>query len=206
MSVIGLTGFAQSGKDTAAGFLAEFGYKRLAFADILRQSLYNLNPIVKAFPGWEESDLGWNTYAVISGYARVQELVDKYGWDHVKVEYPEVRELLQRLGTEVGRELYGESFWVDRVMSQIESDRAVKPRGHETAWSNFVITDVRFPNEYEAVRNAGGQVFRIERPGVGAVNNHASEQVLPYDIMVHNTGDLDHFRRAVLAAASLSVD
>ncbi len=43
---------------------------------------------------------------------RVRDLVDDIGWDKAKVQYPEIRELLQRMGTEVGRALYGESFWV----------------------------------------------------------------------------------------------
>lgn len=192
MTIIGLTGFAQSGKDSAAGFLAEFGYKRLAFADILRQSLYNLNPIV--IPGDDGDGM-----AEGPTHRRVQHLVDSYGWDVIKVQVPEVRELLQRFGTEVGRDLYGESFWVDRVMRQIRQDVHNGP-------FNYVITDVRFPNEYDAVRNVGGKIWRIQRPGVGAVNNHVSEQVLPHDLIVPNTGDLEAFRRNVLSAAGISVD
>lgn len=204
MGVIGLTGFAQSGKDTAAGFIAEFGYQRLAFADILRQSLYNLNPMVRVAEWRDALDRrNRKTY-------RVQELVDEYGWDVVKVEYPEVRALLQRFGTEVGRDLYGESFWVDRVMNQIKTNPHHDSTtglfvGHEVV-GDYVITDVRFPNELDAVRRVGGQVWRIQRPGVGAVNDHISEQVLPHDLIVPNTGDLVAFRRNVLDAAGLDVD
>jgi hypothetical protein len=182
--ILGLTGYAQSGKDTAAGFLVARGWRRLAFADILRSSLYNLNPIVPM--PLEGAPDHW---------ARVQDLVDWKGWDVAKVEYPEIRQLLQRFGTEVGRELYGENFWVERVMSQI------KPREH------VVITDVRFPNEEKAVHDAGGRVFRIVRTGVNAVNGHASEleiDKLRVDGVIPNTNGLDLFESDVLEAAGLN--
>lgn len=140
----------------------------------------------------------------------MQTLVDRDGWDVVKVRYPEIRALLQRFGTEVGRDLYGESFWVDRVMNQIKTmphyDSVTGMFiGHELD-GRYIITDVRFPNEYDAVRKTGGRIIRINRPGIGAVNNHVSEQVLPYDILVENSGDLDSFRASVLSAVGLSVD
>lgn len=171
MRLIGFCGYAQSGKDTAASFLVEQGFKRLAFADILRQSLYNLNPIV------------------VQG-RRVQEIVDVVSWDVAKVDFPEIRELLQRMGTEVGRELYGENFWVDRVMSQVKST------------GDYVITDVRFPNEEAAVHQAGGKVLRIVRDGVGAVNAHVSDtgvDSLNIDGAILNTGSLEEFKAQVLA-------
>lgn len=177
--MIGFCGYAQSGKDTAASFLVERGFKRLAFADILRQSLYNLNPIVQV------ATIGNNNV----GYARVQDLVDRVGWDVAKVSYPEIRELLQRMGTEVGRELYGENFWVDRVMAQVTT-------------GDYVITDVRFPNEEAAVRNAGGRVVRIVRDGVGAVNTHVSDtgvDKLRIDGSILNTGSLEEFKGQVLS-------
>lgn len=183
--IFALCGFAQSGKDTAAGFLVERGWTRLAFADILRQSLYNLNPIVYS-AGPSQGDASHE-------YVRVQSLVDRMGWDVVKVKYPEIRQLLQRFGTEVGRELYGESFWVDRVMNQV------------THPGRYVITDVRFPNEEIAVHKAGGRLFRINRGGVVAVNGHASEDIdrLQIDGVIPNTSDVDKFRAVVLEAVGL---
>ena len=171
MTIIGFCGYAQSGKDTAAKFLVDRGFKRLAFADILRQSLYNLNPLV------------------VQG-RRVQEIVDAVTWDVAKVEFPEIRQLLQRLGTEVGRDLYGENFWVDRVMAQVKSS------------GDYVITDVRFPNEEAAVHQAGGKVIRIVRQGVGAVNTHVSDtgvDQLRIDGTILNDDSLEHFQSQVLA-------
>ena len=187
-TILGFTGYAQSGKDTAAGFLVARGWRRLAFADILRDSLYNLNPIIV-------SDESGDGMLVNPSHFRVRDIVDFIGWDRAKVEYPEIRQLLQRLGTEVGRELYGENFWVERVMSQIN-------RGEQV-----VITDVRFPNEEQAVHSAGGRVFRIVRTGVSAANGHASEleiDRLSVDGVIPNMDGLDLFEQDVLEAAGLN--
>lgn len=194
MTVIGFCGYAQSGKDTAAGFLTAHGYERLAFADALRDSVYLLNPIVRV------SSIG----NADCEYERVQDLVDRVGWDVAKVSYPEIRQLLQRMGTEVGRALYGESFWVDRVLTQM--GRSTTSYGEDVIVGNYVITDVRFPNEVEAVRSVGGKVVRIYREGVGAVNSHVSDtgvDDLEIDAVVLNQGSLDEFRQEVLKVVGL---
>lgn len=188
--VIGFCGYAQSGKDTAAGFLTAHGYERLAFADALRDSVYLLNPIVRV-SSIDNADCE---------YERVQDLVDRVGWDVAKVSYPEIRQLLQRMGTEVGRALYGENFWVDRVLAQMDNLQ------HDHDAHDFVITDVRFPNEVDAVRSTGGKIVRIYREGVGAVNTHVSDtgvDDLEIDAVVLNQGDLDEFRQEVLKVVGL---
>lgn len=172
--IIGLSGYAQSGKDTSASFLIEDGYTRLAFADVLRDSVYRLNPIIHQ--------------NIDSSVVRVKDLVDAFGWDYVKVNYPEIRGLLQRMGTDVGRVLFGENVWVDLAMKGIEEGK------------NYVITDVRFPNEFEAIKTAGGQVWRITRQGTGPVNGHPSETALDgfeFDRVIENDGTLDELGEAV---------
>jgi hypothetical protein len=145
--IIGLTGYAQSGKDTLAGMLIGLhGYDNRAFADPIRKLLYETNPLLK------------------SEY-RVKGLVDVHGWDKVKVEYDEARTLLQRLGV-AARTVFGENFWVDQALSGLsEGDK-------------IVITDVRFPNEADAIKALGGQIWRVKRIGVGAVNSHESETAM----------------------------
>lgn len=179
--IIGLSGYAQSGKDTVAGFLAELGYERIAFADALRDALYALNPIVRY--GHPQDGDG-------IAYVHVQDAVDHMGWDKAKVEYMQIRSLLQRLGTEVGRNLLGDNVWVDIAM------RKVKPEG------KYVFTDMRFPNELEAIRNYRGSTWRIMRPEVSPVNPHTSETAIDgalFDQYVHNDSTLEALREQVLA-------
>jgi len=150
--MIGLTGYAQVGKDTTANILVEgYGFTRIAFADALRDVLYAINPEI----GLGNPPKHWMP---------LRDLVAEVGcWDVVKVAHPMVRELLQRCGTEAGRAILGENVWVDAAL------RKVKPGG------KYVFSDVRFPNEVAAIRKAGGQLWRIMRPGYGPVNDHSSE-------------------------------
>jgi len=96
MEIIALSGFARSGKDEVAKILVEdCGFMRVAFADKLREVLYALDPIC-----------GHSYYDKSPDLITVQDVIDKYGWNGYKeTEYgQEIRRLLQRLGTEAGRQ------------------------------------------------------------------------------------------------------
>jgi hypothetical protein len=174
MRLIGLSGYARSGKDTVAGFLAEQGFRRAAFADILRDVLLAVDPFV-----------GEN--------GRLSDAIDLYGWDFAKSKMPEVRRLLQRLGTEGGRRHLGEDVWTDATFARMDPT---------LPWA---ITDVRFPSEAEAVKRHGGVVWRVERADVQPVNGHSSETALddwPFDVTIRNDGTLDDLRFVALEAAN----
>lgn len=179
--IIGLSGYARSGKDEAAKALVEAGFIRLAFADKLREVLYALDPIV---------DNNSNSHGPIT----VSKVIDAVGWDGYKeTEYgPEIRRLIQRLGTEAGRNTLWDSIWVDATMRQIEPGK------------RYVITDCRFPNEAQAVKDAGGDVWRIQRDGVGPANDHPSEISLDdwdFDGVVANNGTIEEYHRKIRALA-----
>jgi len=172
--IIGLSGYAQSGKNTVADILVhQFGYKQIAFADKIRECLYALNPIVNS---------------VSNEHIYLRHLVDTSGWDIAKKNL-EVRRLLQTMGAEVGRELIDPNLWVEMTMSKLNAYT-----------DNIVITDVRFPNEYEAVRWTYGEVWRIERPGYKPVNGHYSEIALDewkFDRIIENWGGIPDLVNAV---------
>lgn len=157
--LLGLSGKKRSGKDTFADRLVtEHGYTRVAFADVMKEAALALDPIM-----WTDNlpdQFGE------PGYVRLSEVVSSLGWEAAKGRN-EVRRTLQRLGTEMGRKLFGESFWVDQAMLKVEAiDGPV------------VITDVRFPNEADAVVEAGGVALRIERPSIVSTDTHPSETAL----------------------------
>jgi hypothetical protein len=164
ISIIGLSGYARTGKDTLADFLAQrHGFEKKSFADPMREALYALDPNIDV-DGWRSP---------------LSSAVDAFGWDGLKAISTEVRPLLQRFGTEVGRAMWGTDFWVDAAMR-----RVVGPT---------IFADVRFPNEADAVRNAGGVVWRVQRSGVEPANGHASEHALDgyvFDAVIDNSGSL----------------
>lgn len=172
--IIGLTGYARTGKDTVGRYLVEnHGYTRVAFADAVRDAVYALNPIVQM--PLEEDPTHW---------ARVQDLVNWKGWDKVKTEYPEIRALLQRMGTEVGRELFGPDFWIDIAFDKVLN---ILNNG-----GKVVITDVRFENEAGIVHAWTGETWRIDREGTGPVNDHSSDQInFMVDTIVRNDGTIE---------------
>lgn len=193
MEIIALSGFARAGKDeTAKVLVEEFGFKQVAFADKLRDMVYALNPIVAHKTFVEETDLGSIRAKSTPVYA--QDVIDVYGWGGYKeTEYgSELRRLLQRLGTEAGRQTLWDSIWIDAALTGLALD------------AKIVVSDARFFNEFDAVRSRGGEIWRIEREGVGPANDHASEmEAVDYPHFartLHNSRDLDYFRDLVKRA------
>lgn len=173
VEVIGLSGYARAGKDTVADYLVEtYGYAKMSFAAPMKEALLRLNPSLD-----------------IDGHRMPMETALRMlGWDNLKAMSTEIRPLLQRFGTEVGREMWGEDFWVNAAVNSI-------PDG-----SKVVFADARFPNEAKAVRELGGQVWRIERDGVGPANAHPSETALDdydFDQVITNNGDVEALQNAV---------
>lgn len=174
VEVIGLSGYARSGKDTVADILVnQHGYTKMSFAEPMREALYRLNPKIDV--------------ADVQGIS-LATAVNGLGWEQLKGDSPDVRPLMQRLGTEVGRQMFGENFWVDQAIQRI-------PDG-----AKAVFADTRFQNEAQAIRELGGKVWRITRPGVGPTNNHISEVDLDnyeFDNRINNDGALEDLEKSV---------
>lgn len=172
--LIALSGYARCGKDSIGQILSGCGYQRVGFADSLREVALALDPMVDA-----------PTHSL---HARLSSVVQAYGWEMAKDNYPDVRRLLQRLGTDVGRAFFGENVWVDLAMRKVAGPT--------------VFTDCRFPNEADAIREAGGSVWRVHRHGFGPVNAHPSETALDsydFDWHIWNNSTLDSLARQITA-------
>lgn len=76
------------------------------------------------------------------------------------------RAMMQTVGTEWGRRMVHPDLWLRSLLARIPAQGAV-------------VSDVRFPNEAEAIIEAGGVVIRLSRPGAGEGDSHASETPLP---------------------------
>ena len=164
--LIGLSGYAQSGKDSVAEVLVrDFGFTRVAFADKIKEFLYEMDLLVHG--------------------VNIQTLVSTWGWDKTKENFW-VRRLLQDVGVSA-RTVFGEDFWVNQ---------ALRPGLPE----KVVVTDVRFPNEMQAIWALNGKIWRVERPGIGPVNDHISEHAIkdePVDLHINNTGTLEDLEKTV---------
>jgi hypothetical protein len=171
-------GRARSGKDSVAARLTHnYAFTRVAFADPLKGVALRLNPFIPT------------GYGV---HVRLKSLIKDVGWEYAKDNYPEVRRVLQTAGQTV-RDL-DPDFWVNLAMDKIDA---------ADTWNMpVVVTDVRYPNEAEALRNRGFVLVRVKRPGYLAetvdadelaARQHESETALdgyPADRVLINGGTL----------------
>jgi hypothetical protein len=165
MNLIGVSGRKRHGKDTFAARLVE---------------RHGFTRVAFADP-MREMALALDP--IISDGWRLAALVETFGWEEAKAN-PEVRRTLQRLGTEAGRGVLGDNIWVDTAMRYARS-----------LGGRVVFTDCRFPNEADAIRDAGGQIIRVNRPAFPDDGDpHPSETALdryPFDDLVLNDGTVD---------------
>jgi hypothetical protein len=171
--LIGLHGFAQSGKDTVAGILKDYGYEQIILARPILEALVRLNPIV-------QSDNRGRLH-------RFNSILLEEGYEGAK-QTTEFRRLMQVFGTEVGRDLFGENVWLDAAARKMEPGRL------------YVISDVRFHNEAQFIADRGGMLVKVVRPDTGPVNGHNSDAGLPdslFDVILHNDGTLQDLANRV---------
>ena len=180
--LLGLTGYSGSGKDSVAQVLTEHhGFQRRAFADVVRRFLELQDPNVRGYRKDSPADL-----AAFHG-----------GWDEAKRIEPELRPLLQRTGMAL-REVFGEDVLVNAVFGGVLHKPVYYDFGPEDydliPDEDLVISDVRLPNEARAIKDRGGVIWRVERPGYGPVNDHESETAMDgeaVDNVIENVGGLD---------------
>lgn len=194
--LIGLGGRLRSGKDVVADRLVEkHGYVKLGMSDALHEAMLAIDPIVTH----EEMVLVRKTSEGLQWRrdtpARYSEIVEHIGYVEAK-KIPEVRRLLQQLGTDVGRKMIGENVWVNVMARKIDDHRGA---GHPV-----VVTGLRFPNEVRMIEELDGQAVWIERPGVHAPSTgtaaHASENSVSardFHWTLRNDGSLEALERQV---------
>jgi len=160
MNIIGICGPAGSGKDTAREVLTGcFNVTGMAFADPMRAML-----------GALIDECG------ISREWMVLRDLKEQPMPGIGVSY---RHAAQTLGTEWGRSLTPSGdVWLSITKSKIIQVMEVMGENHV-----FCISDVRFDNEARWIKERGGVVWSIERPGVASVRSHVSESGVSDDLI-----------------------
>lgn len=185
---IGLSGFARSGKTTAAQYLeSEYGYTRLHIADPLRRMLSSLL-----------TDFGYSGHKIwqyLEGPLK-ENVIPELG---VTSRHAQIS-----LGTEWGREQIHPDLW--QRCWEAQQQRLNSPAMNDS---------VRFPNEEAGIRGRGGFTILIVRPECGPAafksafgkwlyqmfglmhGVHDSERVdrLNPNYVIHNTGSVEDLYR-----------
>lgn len=140
--IIGFTGLIGSGKDTAADYLVNFhGFRRDSFANTLKDAV--------AFVfGWDRTLLEGRTKQA----REWREQVDTWWAERLGMPNLTPRWVLQYWGTDVLRNHFHDDIWIASLENKLRKST-----------DDIVISDVRFPNEIEAIKRAGGMVVRIKR-------------------------------------------
>ncbi len=221
--IIGINGYAGSGKDTVGKLIQIAACKEIPEGNHIDDLIDDYDP---HHQWWLEERSGWEIKKWAGKLKTIASLLtgipqEKFedqefkktnlgpewnqpipgeDWvDGKPVPVPmTVRDLLQKLGTDACRNGLHKNTWVNALMAdyKIHSEHFNDiANGRETGdgYPNWIITDTRFPNEAQAIKDAGGIVIRVDRPGVKAINAHPSETGLDnwnFDHKIMNGSDM----------------
>ena len=205
--IVGLLGFIGSGKGTAGDILKDLGFTPLSFAK-------GVKDVAAEMFGWPRHLLEGDTEAS----RKWREQPDEF-WSKEFGKKFTPRLALQLMGTEVGRDVFHQDFWVIKMKKYIM----------ENPEQNFVITDVRFRNEMQFVHDHGGILIEIQRGikphwyGIASKANRddkAAENFMlersgvhesewrwiggPIDHVIDNEGTLEDLKKNVIKKLELS--
>jgi hypothetical protein len=140
--IIGICGFIGSGKDTVADYLVNFHeFRRESFANTLKDA-------VAAVFGWDRTMLEGRTKEA----REWREQVDPWWAERLAMPTLTPRWVLQYWGTEVCRRSFHDDIWIASLENKLRTSK-----------DNVVISDCRFPNEIQSIRDAGGKIVWVQR-------------------------------------------
>lgn len=114
------------------------------------------------------------------------------------------RRLFELIGTEGGRDLIHPNMWINALFTSYKPKNQISPinekgniRGTNISlFPNWIITDVRFPNELKAITDKGGITIRVNRGSKvynSAIPQHESEIALDsaeFNFIIDNNGTI----------------
>jgi len=138
--IISLTGFIGSGKDTVADHLINKNFEQFSFSSSLKDTLSIIFQ-------WDREMLEGKT----KESRKWRDEVDNWWADRLDIPELTPRFMLRYFGTEVCRNNLHEDIWVANVEKRIESST-----------TNIVISDCRYPNEFNIIKKCNGILIHVK--------------------------------------------
>lgn len=228
--ILGVSGLAGSGKNTVCDFMAPWGAVSIALADPLKRiarDVYAFTDEQLWGPSAERNkpDTRYPREHVFgacpsTGGCATCAICGALSDGKTPVCYLTPRYCLQILGTEFGRHCYPDTWaamcirTAKRLLSEgnlrYDQKRGLWHVDDRRAWGDnaddteiVTISDVRFRNEMKVIREAGGKLLRVRRPGAGlggSAGLHPSEaeqmgiQDSEFDFVIENNGTLEDLK------------
>lgn len=197
--IIGLGHKKQVGKDTTAKILLNILYCKEEGVKVNKKSLSKYLQI----PYHKFGATNWTTMAFADNLKRAASdvfNVAREAWDDLVFKASLVnkynltgREILQKVG-EMFRKEISPDIWVNSLFESYDSLKYYSYYTKDPVHPNLIITDVRMPNEVQAIKDRGGILIRIDRD-TKYKDNHISETALEdyngWDYIIDNNGTLE---------------
>jgi hypothetical protein len=213
MAIIGISGYSGVGKDTVGTII------QYVNCENPQSSIEEMCANYSEYEYWLDEQSNWEIRKFAGKLKDIAEHltgipIEKFEdqefkktnlgpeWDYQIDEFNTptkmtVRDFLQKLGTDAMRMGLHDNVWVNALMADYTSEESwlntslgEKPN---VVYPNWIITDVRFPNEAQAIKDKGGIIIRVDRPGVNPINDHPSETGLDdwkFDYKIANISDI----------------
>lgn len=127
-----------------------YGYVKVSFGNVLKY-------VVSCIFGWPRNLLEGDTI-------ESREKEDKWWSAHLKIKITPII-AMQKIGTDIFRMYFHPDIWLLILKKQI------------TKYDKIVVTDIRFLNEYNMIKNMGGTIIKISRSNITKYS-HISENIL----------------------------
>jgi hypothetical protein len=192
-NIIAISGRMGHGKDTVAQMIQYLVYLEenvdsfpYIFSEFIEDNMINLST-------WRNKKMAGKLKTIASILTGIpaskfesQDFKNSYlpsEWNDKDNNPMKVREFLQLLGTDAMRNNLHVNTWVNSFWADY--------KGYKDKW---LITDLRFPNEYDSVVDRKGITIRVVRDIPVPENEHASEKGLDgynFDYTIKNDGSLN---------------
>jgi len=177
MELICIIGNIGSGKSTAGNILKQYGYEEITFANPVKEIGLILGFEHKELYGSQEDKLKINEFWGVSG----REFMQKFATNIMRNE----------LHKHINMNMDGKTIWVrlceKKIIQMLKENKKI------------LISDGRFPDEINMIKQYNGTIIKLERNNSFDLNHESESYIsnIKYDKLINNNGTLDDLENEI---------